>query len=178
MILDPVTLRYAEALWALAERTGRLERVRGDVARLGSALPQGALEPGIEREKRRDLVLAALGSADEYVTNLVRMLFERRREEVLRGLAAAFHRLELASRNTVEGRVESARALGADVLASLAQSIGSVLGKQVVLENRVLPELLGGTRVIVANRMIDYSVAGRLEGLRRAMLEAPVGASR
>jgi F0F1-type ATP synthase delta subunit len=32
--------------------------------------------------------------------------------------------------------------------------------------------------VIVANRMIDYSVSGRLESLRRAMLDAPLGAAR
>lgn len=178
MILDPVTLRYAEALWNQSARTGRLERVRADVARLGSALPPAALEQGLEREKRRSLALAAAGSADEYVVNLVQLLFDRRREEVLRHLAQAFRRLELQSSNTVEGRVESARPLGPDVLAALAARLEKVLGKRVVLENRIVPELVGGTRVIVANRMIDYSVAGRLESLRRAMLDAPLVAAR
>jgi len=178
VILDAVTLRYAEALWNQSERTGRLQRVRADVERLGSALPASALEPGLEREQRRKLVLAALGQADEYVTNLVNLLFDRRREEVLRQLAPAVRRLELASRNTVEGRVESARPLGADVLAALAARLETVLGKSVLLENRIVPELVGGTRVIVANRMIDYSVSGRLESLRRAMLDAPLGAAR
>jgi F-type H+-transporting ATPase subunit delta len=174
VIQDPVTLRYAEALWNLSARAGRLERVRADIARLGAALPAATLERG----QQRKLLLGSLGGADEYVTNLVGLLFDRRREQVLRGLAAAFRRLELASRNTVEGQVESARPIEGDVLAALARRLQSVLGKEVLLENRIVPELLGGTRVIVANRMIDYSVAGRLESLRRALLEAPLGAAR
>ncbi len=178
MILDAVSLRYAEALWNLSARANRQERVRADVARLGAALPPAALQRGLEREERRRLVLAALGQADEYLTNLVNLLFDRRREEVLRDLAPAFRRMELQSRNTVEGSVESARPIEKDVLAALGQRLKAVLGKDVLLENRIVPELLGGTRVIVANRMIDYSVAGRLESLRRALLEAPLGAAR
>jgi len=174
VILDAVTLRYAEALWNLSLKAGRQERVRADVARLGAAPPA----PGLTRSERRKQQLAALAGADPYVTNLVNLLYDRHREEVLRGLAAAFHRLELLSRNAVEGQVESARPIGPDLLATIATRVGAVLGKQVVLENRVRPELLGGTRVLVANRMIDYSVAGRLESLRRALLDAPLGAAR
>jgi len=174
VILEAVTLRYAEALWNVSASAGRLERVRADVARLGAALPAGVLDRGAHRKQ----VLAALGSADEYVTNLVELLFDRRREEVLVQLASAFHRLELQSRNTVEGQVESARAIPADLLAALGRELKTVLGKEVVLGNRIVPELLGGMRVTVSNRMIDYSVAGRLESLRRAMLEAPLSATR
>jgi len=173
VILDAVTLRYAEALWNLSAKAGRLERVRADVARLGTAQPAAS-----GRSERRKQVLAALSGADPFVTNLVHLLYDRHREEVLRGLAAAFHRLELQSRNAVEGQVESARPIAPELIAEIAARVGAVLGKQVVLQNRVRPELLGGTRVLVANRMIDYSVAGRLESLRRAMLEAPLGASR
>lgn len=174
MILDPVTLRYAEALWNVSARAGRLERVRTDVARLGAALPA----PTLAREQRRKQLLAKLSGADEYLTNLVGLLFDRRREEVLQQLADAFKRLELQSRNTVEGQVESARPIPSDLLAALGRELESVLGKAVLLENRIVPELLGGTRVTVANRMIDYSVTGRLESLRRALLDAPLGAAR
>lgn len=176
-MLDAVTLRYAEALWNEAGRAGRLAKVRADVARLGAGLPPAALDPGLERAKRRALALSAAAGGDELVQNFVNLLFDKHREEVLRGIGAAFHRLDLESRNTVEGVVESARPVGSDVLATLAARLGPILGKQVALENRIVPELVGGTRVIVANRMIDYSVAGRLESLRRAMLEAPLGAA-
>lgn len=177
-MIDAVTLRWAEALWNAAARAGRLPAVQADVARLGSALTPAVFDRLGERGQRRTRALAALGSADELTRNFVALVFDKQREDVLRSLAAAFHRLDLDARGSVEGVVESARAIAPDVLASMAQKLGPVLQKTVVLHNRIVPELVGGTRVIVANRMIDCSVSGRLEGLRRAMLEAPLGAAR
>jgi F-type H+-transporting ATPase subunit delta len=83
----------------------------------------------------------------------------------------------LASRGAVEGRVESARPLGSGELAELAVSLGSKLGKEVLLENVVVPTLVGGVRVFVAGKMIDYSVQGRLAGMRRKLMNARLPAS-
>ena len=43
----------------------------------------------------------------------------------------------------------------------------------------VNPTLVGGVRVFVAGKLIDYSVQGRLSGLRRKLLDArlPAGAA-
>jgi F-type H+-transporting ATPase subunit delta len=45
-----------------------------------------------------------------------------------------------------------------------------------VLTNRVVPELIGGARVVAGTRMFDGSVQGRLEALRRNLLQAPLPA--
>jgi F0F1-type ATP synthase delta subunit len=42
------------------------------------------------------------------------------------------------------------------------------------LKNEIRPELVGGVRVIVASRMLDSSVQGRLAGLKKRMEEAPL----
>ena len=47
-------------------------------------------------------------------------------------------------------------------------------GKQLLLTNKLVPELVGGARVLAGNRMIDYSVQGRLEALRRKLMDAPL----
>jgi F0F1-type ATP synthase delta subunit len=47
-----------------------------------------------------------------------------------------------------------------------------VLEKKVALTNKVVPELVGGARVVAGNRMIDWSVQGRMDALRRRMLDA------
>ena len=64
--------------------------------------------------------------------------------------------------------------LGQDEIARLAAALSGVLGKKVHLENRIVPDLIAGVRVIADNRMIDYSARGRLDGLRRKMLSAPL----
>lgn len=182
MIVDPVTLRWAEALYAVARRQSALAAVRTDVARLASAFagPAGrdAFDPRLDRERRRALVLQALGVGHPLTQNFVALAFDRRREEVLRDLARAFQRLENVERGVVEGVVESARPLGAPEMELVAREIGAQLGKQVKLENRIVPELVGGARVTAGNRMIDWSVQGRLEALRRKMMEAPLSPAR
>jgi len=178
VILDPVTLRYAQALWNVALKSGALERVRADVRALDGALKAQVFDPAILRDKRRALALSAVSGLHPLVQNFTGLLFDKHREDVLRGLSRAFHRMELESRNAVEGIVESARPIGEDLLASIAARMGQLLGKEVVLKNRIVPELVGGTRVLVANRMLDASVAGRLESLCRTLLDAPLQSAR
>jgi F-type H+-transporting ATPase subunit delta len=181
VILDPVTLRWAEALYALAKKQNALAAVQADVARLATALAgsggAAAFDPRLDRGQRRALVLTQLGGGHALTQNFVQLLFDRRREEVLRDLATAFRRLVNDESGTVEGVVESARPLGTAEVASLAREVGQILKKQVTLENKIVPELVGGARVTAANRMIDWSVQGRLEALRRRMMEAPLAPS-
>jgi len=174
VILDPVTLRYAQALWNVAAKSGALERVRADVRALDGVLKAQVFDPAILRDKRRAQALAAAANLHPLVQNFIGLLFDKHREDVLRGITRAFHRMELESRNAVEGIVESARPIGEDLLAGISASMGRLLGKEVVLKNRIVPELVGGTRVLVANRMLDASVSGRLESLRRTLLDAPL----
>jgi F-type H+-transporting ATPase subunit delta len=178
-MIDPVTSRYVEALHRLAKARGALDAVRADVQRLARELaPAGAL--GLVFDERMPLATrrAALGAhlagAHVLTQDFVNLVLDKRRVEVLRGLGEAFHRRDLEERGAAEGTVESARALDDAELTRLAGALGPRLGKQLVLKNRVVPELLGGLRVLVESKMIDASLAGRLEGLRKALGSAPL----
>ncbi len=173
---DPVVTRYAQALFNLAKRRGELPRVQADVERLAQT-PQAlavAFDARVAAGVRRERVRSLLRGQSELFRDFVELLFDKRREEVLRGLPQAFHRRVLVDAGGAEGVVESAEPLDAAELERIASALGARLGKRVALENRVLPELIGGVRVVVENRMIDLSLSGRLEGLRKRLLEAPL----
>lgn len=179
----PVTTRYAEALFALARRKGVLEQVAADVRRIASELAsprvrQLLMNPHIDRQQRLAKLERVLGGAQPIVRNFVALLFGRGRETVLLDLGQAFHRLLLDAQGVIEGVAESARPMDTAELDALATRLGARLGKRVLLRNEVRPELIGGVRVTVGSRRIDQTVASRLEGLRRHMMEAPLPASR
>jgi F-type H+-transporting ATPase subunit delta len=179
VIVDAVTQRYADALWGLAQSKGSLATVVVDVGRLAElvrtpAVRDALTNPRREREERRRAVTALTGALHPFVQNLVEMLFDKQREEVLLGLGDAFHKLGLEQAGQVEGVVESARPLGAAEMEHLASALGPQFGKQLLLSNTIVPELVGGARVLAGNRMIDYSVQGRLEALRRKLMDAPL----
>jgi F-type H+-transporting ATPase subunit delta len=179
-MLDPVTIRYAQALFNVACQARALDAVQRDVERLGREL-QGELgsrvfDARLSLDGRRKELEARLSGAHELVQNFVGLLFDKRREEVLRHVAEAFRLRVLADQNLAEGVVESARPLGEKEIGDLARLVGQRLGKTVRLENRVSPSLLGGVRVTVENRMIDGSVRGRLDGLSKRLHDAPLPA--
>lgn len=178
-MIGPVASRYAEALFRLAKTRGVLEAVRADVERLAAACgPGGTLatvfDERLALDQRRILARSVTGGLSPLTQDFVELLFDKRRVEVLRELGAAFHRRILEERGAAEGVVESARPLGEAELAELARALGPRLKRDLTLKNRTLPELVGGVRVLVGSSMIDASVRGRLEGLRKDLMAAPL----
>jgi len=175
--VDPVTLRWAQALFNLAQSKGVLADVERDIARLGEELRSAAVQSylfggDVSATEKRTKLEGVTQSFHEFTRNFVSLLFDKRREEVLRHVADAFRALILREQNTVEGHVETVRPLGAEQLDALATALGKEMSKTVRLEERTNPDLVGGMRIFVGAKMIDYSVQGRLDGLRRRMLEA------
>jgi len=178
-MLDPVAHRYAEALFSLAKKRGVLADVQRDVERIATEFSHpnvasyllDARVPSGERRKRLDPVLTGM---HELTRNFVGLVFDKRRESLLRSFGDAFHARVLDERGAAEGVVESARALDGAEIDRLARSVGAKLGKTVSLQNKVTPDLLGGVRVIVGSRMVDHSLSGRLGGLKKRMLDAPL----
>lgn len=178
-MLDPVTIRWTEALFNLAKAKGELERVGADVERFArelsdSGLDATLLDARLSVAARREKVQPALRGTSELFRNFVSLLFDKRREAVLASLPQAFHRRSLLEAGRAEGVVESAQALDRAELDRIASALGRRLQKDLRLENRIVPELLGGVRVLVENKMLDHSLRGRLDGLRKRLLEAPL----
>jgi F-type H+-transporting ATPase subunit delta len=181
-MLDPVTIRWTEALFNLAQARGELERVAADVERMESELSDRAsaavLDARLSVAARREQVRPLLRGSSELFRNFVSLLFDKRREEVLRSLPQAFRRRRLQESGGAEGVVESAEPLERAELERIASALGRRLKKDVKLENRVVPELIGGVRVLVENKMLDQSLRGRLDGLRKHLLEVSLPLAR
>ncbi len=179
MRIGSVAARYTDALFEIARDKGVVDAVANDVAALGREVEDprvrsfllSARVPLAEKAQR---LQAFQGSFHELTYNFIRLLLDKRRLDVLPELAPAFRRRQLAEQGTVQGVVESPRPLGQDQIDSLADALGRKLGKTVLLEGRVVPELVGGARIFVQNRMIDHSVQGRLHELEQRMRRAPL----
>ncbi|MGL4542162.1 MAG: ATP synthase F1 subunit delta, partial [Polymorphobacter sp.] len=76
-----------------------------------------------------------------------------------------FGQLAAAARGEITARVTSARKLDAKQQAALLDQLKAGLGRDVALEMHVDPEILGGLVVRVGSRMIDSSIATKLNTL-------------
>jgi ATP synthase F1 delta subunit len=180
--IDPVTARWCEALFALAHKHGKLDAVAADVQKLARELagPLGRVvfDNRVPLAERRAKLEPLLAGCDKLTSNFVHLCFDKRREDVLRSIGAAFAQRRLSEQGAIEGVVESARPLSQGDVAEIALGLAPLYKKRLVLENRVRPELLAGVRVIADGRMVDVSAQGRLEGLKKRLLDCPLPVSK
>lgn len=170
--------RYAAALHALATEQNVVDAVGKDLAALHAALAlPGARalvsSPDVTASERSALLGKLCGGSD-LLRNLVGVIQQRRRLEVLFDLYPAYRDLVMAAQGEIEGVAESAHALDAGELAALAALAGRLSGKKVPLTAALRPELLGGVRLRIGNVLYDGSLRAALDQLEQKLSQATV----
>ena len=177
--------RYASALYELADSAGDsaadsaklLDAVAGDLRALGSMLETSddfarlVASPVLARNEQVAAVTAVARKAglEELTVKFVGLLAQNRRLGALGSTVAAFLSQLAARRGEVTAEVTSAQAMKPKHLNALTKALSQSLGAKVALETRVDPALMGGMVVRVGSKMIDSSLATKLQKLRLAM---------
>ena len=168
--------RYAEAAFEIAKRDKTLDRWRDDLntavqlvrdERVSQIVDNPAL-PFAERSRVIDELLTT--RVQPPVRNLVRILSERARIELLPAITAEYGRLLNRERGIATAVVTSATRLTDEERETLEQRLRSMTGSEVELEERLDESLIGGLTVRVGDRLYDASVRGRLERLRDQLI--------
>jgi F-type H+-transporting ATPase subunit delta len=102
--------------------------------------------------------------------NLMRLLVARHRVERIDEIVEQFETLADEAAGRVRATVTTAIPLSEADRAGLAKDLSQGLKKDVRLEARVDPAILGGLILEVGDRLTDASVATRLDQLRRRVL--------
>jgi F-type H+-transporting ATPase subunit delta len=97
------------------------------------------------------------------------LLASKRRLFALADIIRAYDRMMARQRGEISAQVMSARPLSDEETTELKAILKSKLSREVLLEPRVDPSLLGGLIVKVGSRMIDSSLRTKLNGMRTAM---------
>lgn len=172
--------RYARALLDVANQKGEAEALRTEltdmVAVIGAHADLKALlaNPAVSAERKRNLVAAVAGraKASELLTRLLAIMGERDRLELLPIVAIAYAKIWNAHRGVVAAEAVSATPLDETQTRAVAQALGAATGREVDLQARVDPRLLGGMLVKMEGRTYDGSVRARLLALRRTLAGA------
>ena len=174
-----VSERYASALFELAKSEGRLETIEGDMKRVGALLDESAdlrrlvASPVFSAADQERAIAAVLARAEiaGLVANFVRLVAHNRRLFALPGILKAFQELLARERGETVAAVTSAHPLTEAQKSELKAAIRERLGKNVTLEARVDPGILGGLIVKVGSRMIDTSLRTKLMTMKTHLKE-------
>lgn len=171
--------RYAKAIFDLARENGDVAGWRARLARLQTLLgdPQTAgiiANPAVSPERRLQVV-DVLDPDDELGQegrNLGKLLIEARATPALPEIREEFDRLDDEAAGRVRAVATSAVPLSEEDQQRLVADLSRRFQKEVRLQTRVDPSILGGLVVQVGDQVIDASVQTRLQQLRRQLATA------
>lgn len=166
---------YAEAIYRLAESSDRLTQWSEQLADLAKVAGDPRIEAAIGDPNRSTAKVAGMfiavlaGRLSAEAENLVRVLAENRRLEVLGEIAEQFEALKNEHEGTVEAQIVSAFPLEQPQLATLVAHLESNTGKRVKPVVSVDSELIAGVRVVIGDKVIDGSARAQLAALEAAL---------
>ena len=168
--------RYARAVFELATEQGHVDEWSRRLATVRDLLsdPKVAAvltNPTIPLGLRMQLVSAAPHELDPEATNLARLLIESNRVAQVGEVADEFETLADAAAGRVRATVTTAVELDHAEREKLSDQLSERLGKEVRMTVVVDSRILGGLKLQYGDRLIDASVATKLQQLRRRLAD-------
>lgn len=171
--------RYATALFELARDDRAVDAVKSDLDRFDAMV---ASSPDLQRLVRSPVfsaedqlrALAAVLDRAELkglAANFLGLVASNRRLFAVGDMIKAFRRLYAGYKGEVTAAVTVAETMSENHLDTLKAALKSVTGKDVQVEVKVDPAIIGGLIVKVGSRLVDTSLKTKLNSIRHAMKE-------
>ena len=178
MVNVSISRRYARALLEASTESGKTDVVADQLSSLVGAFQTSRemsdvlLNPAYTREQRSavvEAVMRAVGSVEPVLANTLRLLVDRNRLGFLPDIARLYRDMADAQAGRVRGHVTSASPLTPEALEGVRTALQQLTQRNVILETRVDPALLGGVSAQVGSLLYDGSLKTQLELMRREL---------
>lgn len=176
---ETVARNYAETLFELGERHGKLDEYADGIEGVGRLLEENPefrtfLEtPRIDAVRKKEVVRSVFGERlPAPLVSFILVTIDKRRQGLLRAIAREFGDLMDRHHGRIRVDVTVARELGEAALEEMTGRLSGMLGLEAVPNVRVRPEILGGVVVRAGDTIYDGSLRRKLERMRRRLLTA------
>ena len=179
-IMSGMAGRYATALFDLARETNATDAVKADLDRFDALVAESpdlarlVRSPVFSAQVQTQALAAVLDRAGigGLAANFLKLVTANRRLFAARDMIKAFRALVADFKGEATAEVTVAERLKDDHVAALKSALKAVSGKDVDLDIRIDPAIIGGLVVKLGSRMVDTSLRTKLESIRHAMKEA------
>lgn len=172
--------RYATALFELAGEADAIDAVKADLERFDAVIAEN---PDLNRLVRSPVFsteeqLRALSSVLEraaiggIAAKFLKLVTSNRRLFAVRDMIKAYRKLAALYKGQATAEVTVAETLKDEHVEALRSALKAVSGKNVDLDIKIDPAIIGGLVVKLGSRMIDTSLRTKLNAIKHAMKEA------
>jgi F-type H+-transporting ATPase subunit delta len=175
-----VSGRYATALFELARDEKSIDAVKADLDRFDAMLNESAdlkrlvRSPVFAADAQSRALSAVLDKAgiSGISAKFLKVLTANRRLFAVSDVIRAFRALVAKFKGEASAEVTVAEPLSDKNLDSLSAALKAISGKDVILNVKVDPSIIGGLVVKLGSRMVDSSLRTKLNSIKHAMKEA------
>jgi F-type H+-transporting ATPase subunit delta len=179
-IVSGMAARYATALFDLAQEANAINAVKADLDRFDALIAESPdltrlvrspVFSAAEQLQALSAVLARVGIGG-IAANFLKLVTSNRRLFAARDMIRGFRELVARHKGEAVAEVTVAEKLKDDHVEALRAALKSVSGKDVDLDIKVDPAIIGGLVVKLGSRMVDTSLRTKLNAIKHAMKEA------
>ena len=169
---------YARSLFEVARGHDSLDEIDEQLDQFADAVSENRdlqvflFSPYFSAQEKKESLGKLLDGADDNFYRFLGLLADRHRMPVIFRIRRTFDDMWAEERRRLEVHITSAVELDDDTVTSIGERIEEQTGRDVQLEARVDPDVLGGIVLRVGNMVLDASVRARLERLRRQVTTA------
>ena len=172
--------RYAIALFDLASETNAIDAVKADLESFDKLVAEiGDLErlvrsPVFSADEQLNALSAVLDRAgiSGLAAKFLKLVTAKRRLFAVRDMIKGFRELVAKHKGEATAEVTVAEALKDEHIEALRTALKAVSGKDVTLDIKIDPAIIGGLVVKLGSRMVDTSLRTKLNAIKHAMKEA------
>lgn len=169
-----VAKRYARSLLSLAKTEGKLDEVMADMQLIDKVtadspdLRSALANPILSSDKKLNVLTAIFkGKVADLTMRFISLVSQKNRESELVNMAKEAIRLNQEAKGLVAGEVTTVMLLDDTLRTQFRQLVRDRMGKDVELEEKIDPTLLGGYILRVGDQQIDESLRTKLQRLER-----------
>ncbi len=166
---------YAKALWELATEENKGELFRDYFAATKAALKNNDFlaimtSPVIDKSNKKQVVKDVFKKFDETFINFLYVLIDHNRFAMLDDIGHQYRKYYRASKNIIVVDVYSSKELKDKQMKDLKNALEQkYVGKTIEMKFTVVPELIGGVRLVTNGESIDLNIKNSLDRLKEVM---------
>jgi F-type H+-transporting ATPase subunit delta len=172
--------RYAIALFDLSSETNAIDAVKADLERFDALVAEiGDLErlvrsPVFSADEQLNALSAVLERAGigGLAAKFLKLVTAKRRLFAVRDMIRGYRELVAKHKGEATAEVTVAEQLKDEHIEALRAALKAVSGKDVALDIKIDPAIIGGLVVKLGSRMVDTSLRTKLNAIKHAMKEA------
>jgi F-type H+-transporting ATPase subunit delta len=172
-----IARRYAKALILIGRQDGQAEQYREELQAFVALLDsQPEFEtivnnPLHSTEKRQRVLMSVLEKLDisAVIKSFVTLLFKKKRLGYIREINEHYNKLVDELKGIVRAELTSATELSSDSFEQIRSSLTKLTGKDVLLEAKIDPELIGGVVTRIGDLVLDGSIRTQLKNMRESL---------